>query len=84
MRLRNICTGHFKHHYGGSITNYIFLEEFMDLSYANMYKFGFIFRNGSTNVKKSGKGVTVPCDTPIIHLGGGWALHYWFPLGLES
>ena len=54
----------FKHHYGDSITSDIFLEEFMDLSYVNMYKFGFIFRNGLTNVRKSGKGVLIQCGNP--------------------
>ena len=46
----------------------------MDLSYVNMYKFGFIFRNGSTNVRKSGKGVPVPCGAPIVHLSEGWGV----------
>ena len=48
MRLRKICTRH--------------------------YKFGFTFRNGPTNVRKSGKGVLVLCGTPIIRLGGGWGV----------
>ena len=48
-----------------------FLEEFMDLSYVNMYKFRFIFRNGPTTVRKSGNRVLVPVWHPIIRLGGG-------------
>ena len=36
-----------------------------------MYKFGFIFRNWPTNVRKLGKGVSVPCGAPILRLGGG-------------
>ena len=45
-----------KHHYGGSFTSYIFfLEEFRDLSYVNMYKFGFMFLNGPTNVRNQVK-----------------------------
>ena len=43
----------------------------MDLSYVNMYKFGFIFRNGPNNVRKPGKGVPVSCGAPIVRLGGG-------------
>ena len=46
----------------------------MDLSYVNMYKSGFIFRNRPTNVRKSGKGVIVPCGAPIIRLGKGWGV----------
>ena len=46
----------------------------MDLRYVNMDKFGFIFRNGPTNVRKAGKGVQVPCGAPIIRLGGGWGV----------
>ena len=83
MELKNICTRTFKHHYVGSITSYIFLEEFMDLSYVNMYKFGFIFRNGLTIVRKSGKGVLVPCGIPIIRLSEGQALQL-LPFLLES
>ena len=36
MRLMNICKGQFKHHYGGTITVYVIMEEFMDSSYFNM------------------------------------------------
>ena len=42
--------------------------------YTGHYKFGFIFRNWSTNVKKLGKGVPTSCGGPIIRLGGGWGV----------
>ena len=74
MGLRNICKGQFKHHYDGSITVFVIMEEFMNLSYVNMYKFGFKFRNGPTNIRKSGKGVSVPCGAPIVRLSGRWAV----------
>ena len=58
MGLKNICIKTFKHQYTTTVAVlqviYV-LEEFMDVSYANMYKFGFILRNGPTNVRKSGK-----------------------------
>ena len=35
MRLRKICIGTSKYHYSDSITSYVIMEEFMDLSYVN-------------------------------------------------
>ena len=52
-----ICTGHFKHHYGGSFTSYIMI-------------YGFVYRNRPTNVIKLGKGVLVPCRAPSLCPGG--------------
>ena len=37
----------------------------MDLSYVNM-TIRFKFRNGLTNVRKSSKGVSVPCRAPSL------------------
>ena len=47
-----------KHHYSGSFTSYILI-------------YGFVYRNGHTNVKKLSKGVLVLCRAPSLRLGGG-------------
>ena len=70
MGLKNICKGQFKHHYDGSITVYVIMDEFMDLSNLNMI-IRFKFQNGPTNVRKSGKGVSVLYCIPYLRLGGG-------------
>ena len=59
-----ICIGNFKHHYGGSFTGYIMI-------------YGFVYRNGSDNVRKSGKRVLVSCRAPSLCLGGGRGVT-WF------
>ena len=43
--------------------------------------FGNKFLINEKNVRKSGKGVTVPCGASIVRLGGGWGVTrfvlYW-------
>ena len=43
----------FKRHYSGSFTSYILI-------------YGFVYRNGPTNARKSGKGIPVPCYAPYL------------------
>ena len=50
-----------KHHYSGSFIGYIMI-------------YGFVYRNGPTNVRKSGNGVLVSCRAPYIRPGGGRGL----------
>ena len=47
-----------KHHYDGSFTSYILI-------------YGFVYRNGPTNVRKLGKGVSVSCRAPYLRPGRG-------------
>ena len=67
MGLVNICTGTSKHHYNGSITSYLIMEEFMDLSYANMILWICIIEMGppmSENQVKSFSLVWRPLSYP--------------------
>ena len=47
-----------KHQYSDSFTGYIMI-------------YGFVYRNGPTNVKKSGKGVPFFCRALYLCPGGG-------------
>ena len=67
MGLMNICTGTSKHQYSGSITSYVIMEEFMDLSYVNMILWICIIEMGppmSENQVKSPSLVWHPLSCP--------------------